>query len=111
MLLTTVPPAAAETGNEFYAECSDPSTRDSSYCVGYVYGAAEGWSEAMRLIHEADPHVIQTGLLALCTPDGVTLRQALDIVVAYLRDHPEKRDWNMALLAQIATSEAWPCQD
>ena len=111
LALMIATPAAGDSGNEFYASCSGPGASEN-YCIGYVLGAIEGWSAAMGLIREGNPEVHLHGiaLFALCPPDDHNLKQAFDIVVKYLRDHPEHRDRSMALLTRIALSEAWPCR-
>jgi hypothetical protein len=44
-----------------------------------------------------------------CEPGGVILRQAVDIVVKWLSDHPQHRHHDADSLVAAALSEVWPC--
>ncbi len=42
--------------------------------------------------------------------DGVTNGQVRDVVVKYLKDHPEERHFLASILAVKALSKAFPCK-
>lgn len=44
-----------------------------------------------------------------CTPDNVTNGQMEDIVVKYLKDHPDERHMLAAILVVKAMTKAFPC--
>ena len=59
---------------------------------------------------------IITGLLFLgrsagvfCRPDGVTVEQAVRVVVQFLDQHPARTNENFNALAVEAMRDAWPC--
>jgi hypothetical protein len=59
---------------------------------------------------------IITGLLVLgrsagvfCRPDGVTVEQAVRVVVQFLDQHPARTNENFNALAIEAMRDAWPC--
>ena len=48
---------------------------------------------------------------AICTPEHFTARQAIDVVVKYLRAHPEQRPLSAAMQVRGALQEAFPCKE
>ncbi len=62
-------------GNRIYNSCI--STNDGGYCAGYVSGMTDA--------------LVKMGLA--CVPANVTLQQAIDVVIAYFRDHAEQRQY------------------
>jgi hypothetical protein len=84
---------ALETGNMFYADCSTSMGRTE--CISYVMGV----TDALSLVG------------AVCTPEHSTVRQAIDVVVKYLRAHPEQRSLPAATQIRGALQEAFPCKD
>ena len=82
------------TGNEIFQRCnSDIGTPDSVGCVGYVAGIAD----ALTLTN------------TICVPTDVSVVQVRDIVLKYLREHPERRHYNASGLAATALVSAFPC--
>ena len=82
-----------ETGNMLYADCSTSMGRTA--CVSYVMGV----TDALSLMG------------AICTPEHSTARQAIDVVVKYLRAHPEQRPLSAAMQVRAALQEAFPCKE
>jgi hypothetical protein len=80
------------SGNELYQKCTAEAV-GKSYCVGYVTGIAD---------------VMQISK-SLCVPDGVTVGQMVDVIVKYLRDHPEKRHYSVAAATFNTLSQTFPC--
>lgn len=91
--LVLAPTAAAQdvrlemfvTGNDLYDRCTE-STAASTYvanyafCRGYIYAAADFYGTVAA----------ENGRPS-CRRAGVTGQQIVDIVIKYLRDHPEER--------------------
>jgi hypothetical protein len=46
----------------------------------------------------------------VCGPDQASENQVRDVVVNYLRDHPEVRHYSAASIAREALGEAFPCK-
>jgi len=69
--------ALALTGNELLKRCEDNDAVQRAFCVGYVIGVAD-------MVEEGP-----SGLI--CVATGVSNGQLSDIVVKFLRDHPERR--------------------
>src|SRR5690349_21866760 len=87
---------ASISANTFYDRCSTfpvDSTRQL-YCLGYVAGT----SDALNLVR------------AVCTPENIHTSQTMDIIVNYLRVHPERWDMPATLMAGAALREAFPCK-
>jgi hypothetical protein len=82
-------------GNQLYADCTGDLV-GQAVCVGYVRGVydRDRWSDASSYI---------------CAVDGVTTGQLVDVVVQYLKAHPEKRDFRAGGLVLFALRDAWPC--
>src|SRR5882757_4918762 len=84
-------------GNRFYALCGDAvgqtAKPDRIVCLAYV----KGLYDMAGYLQPAS----KAGLV--CAPDGVTMDQYLDILLAYLRDNPERRH---ALTAELRWESA-----
>ena len=94
-LLWPVPVLSQESSgffsaNDLYNACNAQSVA----CAAYVAGAADAF--------------VQDGVM--CLPQSnVTARQLVDVVMAYLRAHPEARAYSAASVGHVAFSEAFPC--
>ena len=83
------PAQATTTGNALLEWCAE--ARDRGMCIGYSQATIEG-------------------LGGFCPPEGVTLGQAIKIVVKYLNANPEYLHLRGMQLAMDAVVEAWPCE-
>jgi hypothetical protein len=63
------------------------------YCAGYVAAMSDA--------------LVATG--HACMPADVTVQQAVDVVMKYLRDHPEQRQYSAWYLGRTALSLRFPC--
>ncbi len=86
----------ADTGNDFYLECSKPTKR--SYCLAYIRGAADA----------IDLNDIERRIF--CPPVGVTVGQMLDVSLAYIQRNPEERHYRTIILVSFALMNAFPCK-
>ena len=85
--------AWAHDGNELLKHCLEPiETAESSYCLGYISGAADMLGDD------------------ICVPKEVNRGQMNDIAVRYLQAHPELRQRSGVDLAEEALKEAFPCK-
>jgi hypothetical protein len=80
-----------DTGNELLSTCDDPKGRP--YCLG----TAAGFSDMLQTMGKT------------CADKTVTRGQAADVVIGFLRNHPELRNKTAASLARAALTEAFPC--
>jgi hypothetical protein len=100
---TLAPAAEAQsnlgTGNSFYAHCNDAKSTQRDICVAYLYGVAEGDHYWWRLGGSSPPR---------CGPN-VTIEQALDVLLKFLRDNPAERSKSIVELHVKAMSSAFPC--
>jgi Rap1a immunity proteins len=87
--------ARAYDGNELLRMCNDPNPTNSGFCLGYTNGVSD---------------TLETFNVA-CLSLGVTTGQVRDIVIKYLRDHPDQRHHNADFLATRALLVAFPCED
>ena len=101
ILLTTqdYSPAHAKSsfldGNMLHSYCSSVSARERSACEGYI----AGYMDMLYIFH--DP--------AKANCDFATnSSQMMDIVINYLKEHPEKRHHDGSSLVLTAMANAYP---
>lgn len=98
-IVTSQPAAAAfNTGNEVLQKCDEGAdTQDIAYCLGYIAGAV-------------DQIALWTNYGGKnCIPSNATLGQMRDVIVKYLKDHPQDRHRSAPLLSYMALGEAYSC--
>lgn len=74
------------SGNDLYARCTTDQSQstyaaDYGFCRGYIYAAADFFGTVSAEANRPS-----------CKRQGVTNNQLVDVVIKYLRDHPEERD-------------------
>jgi hypothetical protein len=87
--------ALALDGNTLLKKCEDSSPETQNFCLGYIMGAAD---------------TLWTARLA-CPESGVKYPQVRDVVLKFLRDHPEKRHHSADSQVSLALAESFPCKD
>jgi hypothetical protein len=80
-----------DTGNELLSMCNDPT--DKRICLGTV----SGYYDMLQWMDRT------------CADRTVTMGQAADVVIKFLRDHPASRHLSAASLASAALMQAFPC--
>lgn len=104
--------AGFETGNSLLAQCSveqsDPTYRQKYMaCSGYVSGVYD----MIELLNVAK-HRNRTGSVEgfqACVPDSATRGQLTDVVIKYLKDHPEQRHLAAATIVYVALKQGFGC--
>ena len=102
--VTPQAPAAATgtSGNQLFDWCGH---RDGGpldvLCLGYINGVMDGIG-----VTEAAHNTTHF----YCVPQGVTNNQSRDVVIAYLRDHPNLRHLAAYVLVLQSLRVAFPCQ-
>ena len=89
--LTMTATAEMFNGNQMWEMCQ---SRAVGFCNGYVIGTLDA---------------LVTQGLTTCTPDGLTAEQLRDLVVRWLRDHPEKRHLSGTWIVANTLRENFPC--
>ena len=83
--------ASAATGEWLLRRClNEYGEYGQSVCTGYIYASIDASTKD-------------------CRPAGVTYSIVMRVVVAYLRNHPEKLHMNAAMLGADAMAKAYPC--
>ena len=83
------------SGNDLYAKCTAAEgSLERVYCIGIMAGLADAF---------------ETGGTT-CLPKNASVGQVMDVVVIYLRDHPQSRHFTMASEAARALNSAFPCK-
>lgn len=89
------------SGNNLLELCNDPSMEGA--CLEYVAGVAD----VLSILVEDGSSL--NGFRPCVPVAGVKVSQLSDIVVRYLRTHPEERHLTAASLVAKALSLAFPC--
>jgi hypothetical protein len=87
------------TGNQLLQSCQSADSTERGFCLGFVAGIADMLMSGPS-----------TGKLGACFPDGVIVRQAMDVAVQYLVAHPEDRHFPAADLVAVALATTFPCR-
>jgi hypothetical protein len=90
--------SAAWTGNDLYRFLSSGSAQ-WGLGLGYVAGQLDNNQASGSATDDATPYPVKI--------EGVTYEQASDVVLNYLRENPETRHRNAALLVRQAFASAW----
>jgi hypothetical protein len=98
IILATLSPVTASgaflDGNSLFKRCETGPERIEAFCFGYVAGLMD----ALEMTKQ------------ICAPESIAIRQGADIVVNYLRAHPEGRHHTADSEAFIPLVEAFPCK-
>jgi hypothetical protein len=100
-MVLAVPAAAEEIshamdGNRLFKLCTGPSQVERAACYGYMEGVLDSLNAHLMIDEGAN-----------CVRAGIQTEQVHDVVVNYLRAHPERRHGVAAVLASAAMIEAW----
>lgn len=102
-LAQAVIPAPAQssvfmTGNTLYEECQRPN---NSNCVGYIMAVSDTLTDGAAM---------RRGSSNLCVSAGVEITQLVDVVISFLRDHPQHRHASASSIVIYALERAFPCR-
>ena len=89
------------TGNNLLEACTSTKSSAGNFCAGYVAGV----SDAVRWV-AFDTNSAQS----FCSGRGVNSTQVQDIVIKYLKEHPEVRQYSAPSMIYPALIAAFPCQ-
>jgi Ssp1 endopeptidase immunity protein Rap1a len=89
------------TGNDLLDSCESKAEFKQAFCLGYINGATD--------LDGMDGSVFPERRRS-CVAENVSNGQVRDVVVKYLRDHPEERHLLAAILIVKAMSQAFPCK-
>jgi hypothetical protein len=87
--------AAFDSGNSLFDSCNNASDASKqSHCLAYIAGVSD----------------VLDGMHITCTGGHVSLDEVKDVVVKYLREHPEQRNSDADDSTSIALTLAFPCK-
>jgi len=87
---------AFDDGNKLYGYCgASNSSDDKVFCAGYVAGISDALQGEKRM----------------CMPVEATVEQAVDVIMNFLRDHPEQRHYTAWSISREALGHAFPCKE
>jgi hypothetical protein len=109
MALAAAPAQEAEpwlmrTGNDVLETCSAKGTDSLIVCVAHIQGVVAGVEVQRALVERKGRPTC-----GFEVPAGVSGEQMRDVVVKYLRDHPEERHLPGGLMIFMALRGAFPC--
>ena len=85
---------------------ADHATARAGFCIGFI----DGFQQFEQLVDISQgANDANSSARLICTPDGVTNRQNVKVVVKYLDRHPEFLHKFAAQLVLEAMQEAFPC--
>ena len=113
--------SAPKTGNELLAECSaDQNTAaglvEYLICAAYISGVREMYDffvvldMSKNFDEKSGLDAEGMSLAMICAPEGSSEAQAIDIIVAYLKDNPADRHKKARYFVIGALVQAWPCE-
>jgi hypothetical protein len=82
-------------GNGLLARCESAHAIERGICLGYIAGVAEYV-------------LLNLGFKKVCPPEGVLTGHSIDVVMSYLKAHPEDRHLYSITLVTHALDRAWP---
>src|SRR3984893_3116368 len=86
-------------GDDFLAVCQYDNNHPPDVCLAYVAGVvgtlALNWADTGQRI---------------CIPDSATVKTTLDLVLQYIKDHPEKRNQKTIFLIAQVTIKKYVCE-
>ena len=103
-LLPSTPTLAAggpiQTGNDLFTECDSKDEVRQLSCLAWVAGFVQGFEIAQT----------SAGVAAICLPQGSTVSQYRDVIVALLSNRPEIRHMRIDAISVSALVKAFPCK-
>ncbi|MBX7248012.1 MAG: hypothetical protein K1X35_03065 [Caulobacteraceae bacterium] len=103
---STVDDWAYLDGNQLYAYCTAPEESPDFYlCGGYLLGAVDTMSEFQQATKRMGmPSTV-------CIPaNQVALGRLIDLTVAQMNAHPDKRSYPAADIVLVTMQENYPCR-
>ncbi len=98
--LALAAPARAEyfeTGRDLYQKCKAAGTASQVFCFGFIIGIADVMED-----NSLDGR-------SACIPKDATIQQVAEVVIRFLEDNPDIRDFTGESLTVQALSERYPC--
>jgi Rap1a immunity proteins len=98
-----------ETGNDLLDQCSaDEKSVVFTQCLGYIRGAVDLIGALQGSVGGDDKKSFWKPT-AVCLPNHATSGQITDVVIKYLREHPEERADRAGWIIIRALIKAWGC--
>lgn len=92
-------PLAFDTGNDIHSACTSQNPTSVIACRSFIFGVTVGYG----VTSDAERNVK--------IPEDVTRQQIEDVVMNFLRQHPETRQKRSVSLIVRALHEAWPADE
>ncbi len=96
-----------EDGNVLFEECSAAqNTVEFTRCLAYIAGAADMIGNFQLFKSDGNKPLFTT---RICIPVKATRGQLTDVVIKYMKDHPESRTDSASLIVMRALVQVWKC--
>jgi hypothetical protein len=102
LALAGTEPARADgiqTGEQLLANCQSKKEPETTSCHAYILGAVDAIYTNQSM----------TFVCTFISPDGFSGEKAIDVVLEYLKAHPDDRSKSGAYTVSAALSAAYPC--
>jgi len=93
-------PKQPQTNNKTAGGAYVDKVLNWTQCLGYVLGYFDAVAAWQNIDADTAP---------VCTDSGVTAQQMHEVLLSYLKNHPQSRNEPMVQLALMAFADAWPC--
>lgn len=101
-------PAMAVTGADLLKLCKKTDVTSQTACAAYIAGAADGEYNTIEAIGgTSGPKVGQY----FCLPPGVTSREITQAVKEYMRQNPDRLQYNGSSVVALGLGAAFPCKE
>ncbi len=100
---------AWETGNDLFDHCTaDTNSVQYSFCIAYIEGAVDMIGSLQGAVAATDDKSFWK-LNAICVPNAATIGQIVDVVIKYMKDHPEQRADKAGWIITRSLLQVWSC--
>jgi hypothetical protein len=100
-----------QSGKGFYNQCSneDPlNTKQLFTCLSYVRGLRDGFDIFVTSL-KASPIQIGPNPYIFCEPVNTTIDQEMDVLLKFIKKHPECKAIKTSIVFLRALAVAFPC--
>jgi hypothetical protein len=108
-LATTLVPVSANDTEIFFKACNGRSEdKNLKICEWYIVGVLDGFATSRAVAIELngfpDFHIF-------CAPKHVTTGQTIELIVAWIKNHPQDKQYTGATVIARALKDAFPCPE
>ena len=102
-VIATLGPVSANDNEIIFEACKARSEdkKSKSICEWYIVGVLDGFAVSYA----------SSGFHIFCAPEHVTTGQIIELIVAWIINHPQDKQYTGAIVIARALKNAFPCQE